>query len=82
MDQDDVIEYDGVGYIEEDHPLRPSMAAQSIALLQVPANRSRNVSVASSFTDQDMPIYPRERMYTPSRQRVSIDCFVLPLWSL
>ena len=71
MDREDSPDYDGVGYIEEDHPLRPSMAAQSIALLQVPSDRSRHISVASSITDQDVPIFARERIYTPGRQQVN-----------
>jgi hypothetical protein len=59
MDQEDY----GVGYIEEDHPLRPQAAAQSLALLQVPdksGRRSRNTSISSSVTDLDAPIYTRE----------------------
>lgn len=35
MDREDSPDLEGVGYIEEDHPLRPSLAAQSVALLQV-----------------------------------------------
>ncbi|XP_039279600.1 solute carrier family 2, facilitated glucose transporter member 1 isoform X1 [Nilaparvata lugens] len=51
-----------VGYIEEDHPLRPQLAAQSIALLQVPpGQRSRHASVSSNLTDQDVPIYVRQK---------------------
>jgi hypothetical protein len=70
MDQED----DGVGYIEEDHPLRPQAAAQSLALLQVPdkSSRSRNVSISSSVTDLDAPIYAREDA-RPSRRHVSTD---------
>ncbi|RZF33918.1 hypothetical protein LSTR_LSTR012260 [Laodelphax striatellus] len=50
------------GYIEEDHPLRPQLAAQSIALLQIPSGRrSRNTSISSNVTDQDVPIYVREK---------------------
>ncbi|PSN29683.1 hypothetical protein C0J52_27681 [Blattella germanica] len=58
MEQEDY----GVGYIEEDHPLRPQAAAQSLALLQVPdkSGRNRNVSISSSVTDLDAPIYARE----------------------
>jgi hypothetical protein len=59
MDQEDY----GVGYIEEDHPLRPQAAAQSLALLQVPdksGRHSRNTSISSSVTDLDAPIYTRE----------------------
>lgn len=70
MDQED----DGVGYIEEDHPLRPQAAAQSLALLQVPdkSGRSRNISISSSVTDLDAPIYAREDT-RPSRRHVSTD---------
>lgn len=65
-----------VGYIAEDHPLRPlnSAAQQSIRLLQVPAKggpgqrRSRTASISSSVTDLDAPIYERE---TAGRQHVS-----------
>ena len=58
MDQEDY----GVGYIEEDHPLRPQAAAQSLALLQVPdkSGRTRNISISSSVTDLEAPIYTRE----------------------
>ncbi|XP_054271345.1 solute carrier family 2, facilitated glucose transporter member 1-like isoform X1 [Macrosteles quadrilineatus] len=59
---------DGVGYIEEDHPLRPSLAAQSVALLQVPDKRTRHVSNASSVTDQDVNLLSRETIYRPTRQ--------------
>ncbi|KAJ1525396.1 hypothetical protein ONE63_010211 [Megalurothrips usitatus] len=65
-----------VGYIAEDHPLRPmsATAQQSIRLLQVPSKgsggqrRSRTASISSSVTDLDAPIYERE---TAGRQHVS-----------
>lgn len=63
-----------VGYIAEDHPLRPmsSTAQQSIRLLKVPsrqgAPRSRTASISSSVTDLDAPIYRRE---TAGGQHVS-----------
>jgi hypothetical protein len=66
MDQEDY----GVGYIEEDHPLRPQAAAQSLALLQVPdksGRRSRNTSISSSVTDLDAPIYTREDVRSTQR---------------
>jgi hypothetical protein len=68
MDQEE----DGVGYIEEDHPLRPQAAAQSLALLQVPekSGRSRNISISSSVTDLSSPIYAREDARS-SRRNVS-----------
>ncbi|KAG8313158.1 Solute carrier 2, facilitated glucose transporter member 4 [Homalodisca vitripennis] len=69
-DREESPDLDGVGYIEEDHPLRPSLAAQSIALLQVPdRERTRHVSVVSN-TDQDVPIFPRETIYRPTRQKL------------
>jgi len=67
MDRDDSPD-DGVGYIEEDHPLRPSLAAQSVALLQVPDKRTRHVSTASSVTDQDVNLLSRETIYRPTSQ--------------
>lgn len=68
-----------VGYIAEDHPLRPmsATAQQSIRLLQVPsrggARRSRTASISSSVTDLDAPIYQRE---TAGRQHVSLSAFL------
>lgn len=68
MEREDSPDLDGVGYIEEDHPLRPSLAAQSIALLQLP---DRSVSMSSSLADQDAPMFPRETTYRPAGHQVS-----------
>lgn len=68
------IEDDGIGYIEEDHPLRPQAAA---ALLQVPPgrgkSRSRQNSISSSVSDLDVPIYVREGV--PSGSQHVSKCF-------
>lgn len=59
---------DSVGYIEGDHPLRRELAAQSIKLLQLPINeRSRNVSVSSSVTDLEAPMYSTSNLYSRER---------------
>jgi hypothetical protein len=78
MDQEDY----GVGYIEEDHPLRPQAAAQSLALLQVPdksGRLSRNTSISSSVTDLDAPIYTREDIRATQRHvSTRTPCFDMP----
>lgn len=69
-------EDDGIGYIEEDHPLRPQAAA---ALLSVTPgrgkSRSRQNSMSSSVSDLDVPIYVREGT-TSGRQHVSVPLFM------
>ena len=64
---------DSVGYIEDDHPLRPSMAAQSVRLLQAPPNEDDHnaYSFTASFTDMDVPIFTRETAFERDRQYVS-----------
>uniref|UniRef100_A0A8D8VMU9 Uncharacterized protein n=1 Tax=Cacopsylla melanoneura TaxID=428564 RepID=A0A8D8VMU9_9HEMI len=58
---------DSVGYIEGDHPLRRELAAQSIKLLQLPIERSRNVSVSSSVNDLEAPMYSTSNLYSRDR---------------
>ena len=63
---------DSIGYVEEDHPLRPT-AAQSVRLLQVPPSEDdhNTYSFTASFTDMDVPIFTRETAFERDRQHVS-----------
>lgn len=56
---------DSVGYVEEDHPLRANLAAQSVRLLQTRDIRDddRSFSFTTSFADMDVPIFTRETVF-------------------
>ncbi|GLV38604.1 Glucose transporter 1 [Carabus blaptoides fortunei] len=54
---------DGVGYIADSHLLRPSpLRQQEMALLKVPRTGSRSISVSSSVSDLEEPIYDSENL--------------------
>lgn len=54
---------DGVGYIADSHLLRPSpIRQQEMALLKVPRTGSRSISVSSSVSDLEEPIYDNDNM--------------------
>lgn len=66
---------DSIGYIEEDHPLRSNLAAQSVRLLQIPTNDDdRSYSFTTSFTDMDVPIFSRETIFERDRKQVIKIC--------
>ena len=64
---------DSVGYIEEDHRLQPTLAAQSVRLLQIPPNEDDRsaYSFTTSFTDMDVPIFTRETVFERERKNVN-----------
>lgn len=54
---------DGVGYIADSHLLRPSpVRQQEMALLKVPRTGSRSISVSSSVSDLEDPIYDNDNL--------------------
>lgn len=63
---------DSVGYVEEDHPLHPNLAAQSVRLLQAPQNEDERYSFTTSFTDMDVPIFTRETVFERERRQVNL----------